>query len=97
MNLLPIIQTVTGTTSFFSFNIISTVLSSCTHLDDDDDGNDDLLLPCSTGGGRSGTFCAICSINEMIQQQNIVDVFHTVKTLRNNKTNMVETMVSFRL
>ncbi len=47
----------------------------------------------STGGGRSGTFCAICSINEMIQQQNIVDVFHTVKTLRNNKTNMVETMV----
>lgn len=31
----------------------------------------------------------------MIQQQNIVDVFHTVKTLRNNKANMVETMVSF--
>lgn len=45
------------------------------------------------GGGRSGTFCAICSISEMIQQQNIVDVFHTVKTLRNNKSNMVETMV----
>lgn len=50
-----------------------------------------------TGGGRSGTFCAICSINEMIQQQNIIDVFHTVKTLRNNKTNMVETMVSLVL
>ncbi len=48
-----------------------------------------------TGGGRSGTFCAICSICEMIQQQNIVDVFHTVKTLRNNKANMVETMVSY--
>lgn len=32
----------------------------------------------------------------MIQQQNIVDVFHTVKTLRNNKTNMVETMVRIR-
>lgn len=50
-----------------------------------------------TGGGRSGTFCAICSICEMIQQQNIVDVFHTVKTLRNNKANMVETMVSYTL
>uniref|UniRef100_A0A8D3E4T6 protein-tyrosine-phosphatase n=1 Tax=Scophthalmus maximus TaxID=52904 RepID=A0A8D3E4T6_SCOMX len=50
----------------------------------------------STGGGRSGTFCAICSINEMIQQQNIVDVFHTVKTLRNNKTNMVETMEQYK-
>uniref|UniRef100_A0A8C7TXV8 protein-tyrosine-phosphatase n=1 Tax=Oncorhynchus mykiss TaxID=8022 RepID=A0A8C7TXV8_ONCMY len=49
-----------------------------------------------TGGGRSGTFCAICSISEMIQQQNIVDVFHTVKTLRNNKSNMVETMEQYK-
>lgn len=49
-----------------------------------------------TGGGRSGTFCAICSISEMIRQQNIVDVFHMVKTLRNNKSNMVETLVRCR-
>lgn len=48
----------------------------------------------SNGGGRSGTFCAICSVCEMIQQQNIIDVFHIVKTLRNNKSNMVETLVS---
>lgn len=48
------------------------------------------------GGGRSGTFCAICSVCEMIQQQNIIDVFHIVKTLRNNKANMVETLVSGR-
>lgn len=47
------------------------------------------------GGGRSGTFCAICSVCEMIQQQNIIDVFHIVKTLRNNKSNMVESLVSF--
>lgn len=49
---------------------------------------------CRNGGGRSGTFCAICSVCEMIQQQNIIDVFHIVKTLRNNKSNMVETLVS---
>lgn len=57
----------------------------------------DVLMHCSlhrTGGGRSGTFCAICSISEMIKQQKFIDVFHTVKTLRNNKTNMVETVVS---
>lgn len=48
------------------------------------------------GGGRSGTFCAICSVCEMIQQQNIIDVFHIVKTLRNNKSNMVETLVRFQ-
>uniref|UniRef100_G3N437 protein-tyrosine-phosphatase n=1 Tax=Gasterosteus aculeatus aculeatus TaxID=481459 RepID=G3N437_GASAC len=57
-----------------------------------DGGDGRTVVHCLTGGGRSGTFCAMCSINEMIQQQNIVDVFHTVKTLRNNKTNMVETM-----
>ncbi|MBN3320438.1 PTPRT phosphatase, partial [Atractosteus spatula] len=59
-----------------------------------DGGDGRTVVHCLTGGGRSGTFCAICSISEMIQQQNIVDVFHTVKTLRNNKANMVETMVS---
>uniref|UniRef100_A0A667XU43 protein-tyrosine-phosphatase n=1 Tax=Myripristis murdjan TaxID=586833 RepID=A0A667XU43_9TELE len=53
-----------------------------------DGGDGRTVVHCLTGGGRSGTFCAICSISEMIQQQNIVDVFHTVKTLRNNKTNM---------
>uniref|UniRef100_A0A9J8D797 protein-tyrosine-phosphatase n=1 Tax=Cyprinus carpio carpio TaxID=630221 RepID=A0A9J8D797_CYPCA len=60
-----------------------------------DGGDGRTVVHCLTGGGRSGTFCAICSICEMIQQQNIVDVFHTVKTLRNNKANMVETMVSY--
>uniref|UniRef100_A0A8C7LYC4 protein-tyrosine-phosphatase n=1 Tax=Oncorhynchus mykiss TaxID=8022 RepID=A0A8C7LYC4_ONCMY len=58
-----------------------------------DGGDGRTVVHCLMGGGRSGTFCAICSISEMIQQQNIVDVFHTVKTLRNNKSNMVETMV----
>uniref|UniRef100_A0A4X2LPP0 protein-tyrosine-phosphatase n=1 Tax=Vombatus ursinus TaxID=29139 RepID=A0A4X2LPP0_VOMUR len=60
------------------------------------DGRDGrTVVHCLNGGGRSGTFCAICSVCEMIQQQNIIDVFHIVKTLRNNKSNMVETLVSF--
>ncbi|CAG10736.1 unnamed protein product [Tetraodon nigroviridis] len=61
-----------------------------------DGGDGRTVVHCLTGGGRSGTFCGICSINEMIQQQNIIDVFHTVKTLRNNKTNMVETMEQYK-
>ncbi|EOB07069.1 Receptor-type tyrosine-protein phosphatase T, partial [Anas platyrhynchos] len=60
------------------------------------DGRDGrTVVHCLNGGGRSGTFCAICSVCEMIQQQNIIDVFHIVKTLRNNKSNMVESLVSF--
>ncbi|KAG8446187.1 hypothetical protein GDO86_013875 [Hymenochirus boettgeri] len=54
------------------------------------------VVHCLNGGGRSGTFCAICSVCEMIQQQNIIDVFHTVKTLRNNKANMVETLEQYK-
>lgn len=46
------------------------------------------------GGGRSGMFCAIGIVVEMVKRQNVVDVFHAVKTLRNSKPNMVETPVS---
>ncbi|XP_075757469.1 receptor-type tyrosine-protein phosphatase T isoform X7 [Pelodiscus sinensis] len=54
------------------------------------------VVHCLNGGGRSGTFCAICSVCEMIQQQNIIDVFHIVKTLRNNKSNMVESLEQYK-
>ncbi|XP_066869327.1 receptor-type tyrosine-protein phosphatase T isoform X12 [Kogia breviceps] len=54
------------------------------------------VVHCLNGGGRSGTFCAVCSVCEMIQQQNIIDVFHIVKTLRNNKSNMVETLEQYK-
>uniref|UniRef100_A0A4W3ICB3 Receptor-type tyrosine-protein phosphatase kappa n=1 Tax=Callorhinchus milii TaxID=7868 RepID=A0A4W3ICB3_CALMI len=58
-----------------------------------DEGEGRTIIHCLNGGGRSGMFCAINIICEMIKRQNIVDVFHGVKTLRNNKPNMVETLV----
>lgn len=39
-------------------------------------------------------FCAIGIVVETVKRQNVVDVFHAVKTLRNSKPNMVETPVS---
>lgn len=48
------------------------------------------------GGGRSGTFCAISIVCEMLRHQRTVDVFHAVKTLRNNKPNMVDLLVGPR-
>ncbi|XP_043920223.1 receptor-type tyrosine-protein phosphatase kappa isoform X14 [Protopterus annectens] len=54
------------------------------------------IVHCLNGGGRSGMFCAINIVCEMIKRQNFVDVFHAVKTLRNNKTNMVETLEQYR-
>lgn len=53
--------------------------------------------PPSNGGGRSGSFCACNILLEMIQYQNMVDIFYAVKTLRNCKPNMVESLVSVSL
>uniref|UniRef100_A0A8C4N9C0 protein-tyrosine-phosphatase n=1 Tax=Eptatretus burgeri TaxID=7764 RepID=A0A8C4N9C0_EPTBU len=52
------------------------------------------LVHCLNGGGRSGTYCAISIVCDMIKGQNLVDVFTSMKTLRNNKPNLVETLVS---
>uniref|UniRef100_A0A8C0HN86 protein-tyrosine-phosphatase n=1 Tax=Buteo japonicus TaxID=224669 RepID=A0A8C0HN86_9AVES len=54
------------------------------------------VVHCLNGGGRSGTFCAISIVCEMLRHQRAVDVFHAVKTLRNNKPNMVD-LLSFTL
>uniref|UniRef100_A0A669CHI9 protein-tyrosine-phosphatase n=1 Tax=Oreochromis niloticus TaxID=8128 RepID=A0A669CHI9_ORENI len=58
-----------------------------------DGGEGRTVVHCLNGGGRSGTFCAISIVCEMLQHQRSVDVFHAVKTLRNNKPNMVDLLV----
>uniref|UniRef100_A0A671NYN0 Receptor-type tyrosine-protein phosphatase kappa n=1 Tax=Sinocyclocheilus anshuiensis TaxID=1608454 RepID=A0A671NYN0_9TELE len=45
---------------------------------------------------RSGTFCAISIVCEMLCHQHSVDVFHAVKTLRNNKPNMVDLLDQYK-
>uniref|UniRef100_A0A8B9G685 protein-tyrosine-phosphatase n=1 Tax=Amazona collaria TaxID=241587 RepID=A0A8B9G685_9PSIT len=59
-----------------------------------EEGEGRTIIHCLNGGGRSGMFCAIGIVVEMVKRQNVVDVFHAVKTLRNSKPNMVETPVS---
>uniref|UniRef100_A0A8C1U7F8 protein-tyrosine-phosphatase n=1 Tax=Cyprinus carpio TaxID=7962 RepID=A0A8C1U7F8_CYPCA len=54
------------------------------------------VVHCLNGGGRSGMYCASNILMEMIQYQNMVDVFYSVKTLRNAKPNMVETLEQYR-
>ncbi|KAG7277144.1 hypothetical protein CRUP_022607 [Coryphaenoides rupestris] len=49
-----------------------------------------------SGGGRSGTFCATSIVCETLQHQRSVDVFHAVKTLRNNKPNMVDLLEQYK-
>ncbi|XP_054882415.1 LOW QUALITY PROTEIN: receptor-type tyrosine-protein phosphatase mu-like, partial [Poeciliopsis prolifica] len=58
--------------------------------DEYDGGEGRTVVHCLNGGGRSGVFCSVSIVCEMLRQQRSVDVFHAVKTLRNNKPNMVD-------
>uniref|UniRef100_A0A8C5EJB6 protein-tyrosine-phosphatase n=1 Tax=Gouania willdenowi TaxID=441366 RepID=A0A8C5EJB6_GOUWI len=61
-----------------------------------DCGEGRTVVHCLNGGGRSGTLCASNILLEMIQYQNMVDIFYAVKTLRNCKPNMVESLDQYR-
>ncbi|KAG8451399.1 hypothetical protein GDO86_003564 [Hymenochirus boettgeri] len=54
------------------------------------------LVHCLNGGGRSGTFCACAMLHDMIQCHRVIDVFYAVKSLRNIKPNMVESLDQYR-
>ncbi|XP_055363659.1 receptor-type tyrosine-protein phosphatase mu-like isoform X4 [Betta splendens] len=61
-----------------------------------DGGDGRTVVHCLNGGGRSGVFCSISIVCEMLRQQRCVDVFHAVKTLRNNKPNMVDLLEQYK-
>lgn len=46
---------------------------------------------CSDGAGRTGVFITASIVFERIKQEHVVDIFTTVKLLRMQRTNMVET------
>jgi hypothetical protein len=54
-----------------------------------------LIVPffISNGVGRSGTFCAIASSLERVKQEQVLDVFQTVKSIRVSRPGTVETLV----
>ena len=51
-------------------------------------------LPHSAGVGRTGVFCATCILIERLKAEAVVDVFQTVKQLREKRPAMVQTKVS---
>lgn len=52
------------------------------------------LCPCSAGVGRSGTFVALSRLLQQLEEEQMVDVFHTVYTLRLHRPLMIQTPVS---
>ncbi|XP_031562568.1 receptor-type tyrosine-protein phosphatase epsilon-like [Actinia tenebrosa] len=58
-------------------------------------GNSPIVVQCSNGVGRSGTFCAIASCLERVKQEQVLDVFQTVKSIRVNRPGAVETLTQY--
>ena len=48
----------------------------------------------SAGVGRTGVFCALSYLIERLKTEHVIDVFQTVKTLRQKRPAMVQTKVS---
>ncbi|KAI4563427.1 hypothetical protein MJT46_011036 [Ovis ammon polii x Ovis aries] len=50
-----------------------------------------LLVHCSAGVGRSGTFVALWRLLRQLEEEQVVDVFHVVHTLRLHRPLMIQT------
>ncbi|XP_053717172.1 receptor-type tyrosine-protein phosphatase mu-like isoform X2 [Synchiropus splendidus] len=61
-----------------------------------DGGDGRSVVHCLNGGGRSGVFCCASNVCEMMRRQRTCDVFHAVKSLRNNKPNMVDLLEQYK-
>ena len=49
----------------------------------------------SAGVGRTGVFCALSNLIERLKTEHVIDVFQTVKMLRQKRPAMVQTKVCF--
>ena len=49
----------------------------------------------SAGVGRTGVFCALSNLIERLKTEHVMDVFQTVKMLRQKRPAMVQTKVCF--
>uniref|UniRef100_A0A3B4CTM9 Receptor-type tyrosine-protein phosphatase epsilon n=1 Tax=Pygocentrus nattereri TaxID=42514 RepID=A0A3B4CTM9_PYGNA len=57
-------------------------------------GNHPIVVHCSAGAGRTGTFIALSNILERVKAEGLLDVFQTVKSLRNQRPHMVQTLLN---
>ncbi|XP_038056405.1 receptor-type tyrosine-protein phosphatase T-like [Patiria miniata] len=54
-----------------------------------------IVIHCIDGEGASGTFCALLNILEKLKDENVVDVFHAVRKLREARPGMVQSLEEY--
>nr|XP_039259065.1 receptor-type tyrosine-protein phosphatase alpha-like [Styela clava] len=58
--------------------------------------NSAVLVHCSDGAGRTGSYCAIINLIERLKCERNIDVFRTVKDLRDCRPGMVQTLGQYK-
>ncbi|XP_065178192.1 receptor-type tyrosine-protein phosphatase delta-like isoform X1 [Sycon ciliatum] len=59
-------------------------------------GDTPIVVHCSSGTGRTGTFCAICTSIDRIKTESAVDIFQIVKAMRQQRYNVVRNEEEYR-
>ncbi|CAH8605552.1 unnamed protein product [Schistosoma guineensis] len=55
-----------------------------------------ITVHCSSGAGRTGLFITMCNVLERLRQESVVDMYQTVKLLRQQRVWMVQTEEQYR-
>ncbi|XP_022247809.1 tyrosine-protein phosphatase Lar-like isoform X3 [Limulus polyphemus] len=55
-----------------------------------------IVIHCSAGVGRTGVFISLSIVLERMQDEGVVDIFQTVRTLRTQRPGMVQTEDQYR-
>ncbi|XP_062510109.1 receptor-type tyrosine-protein phosphatase alpha-like [Corticium candelabrum] len=58
-------------------------------------GNKTIIVHCNNGVGRSGTFCGILSLVELLKVEGVVDVFLKVRSMPIT-SKFVQTLTQYR-
>ncbi|XP_062509482.1 receptor-type tyrosine-protein phosphatase epsilon-like [Corticium candelabrum] len=59
-------------------------------------GNKTIIVHCNNGVGRSGTFCGILSLVELLKVEGVVDVFLKVRSMRIQHPRIVQTLTQYQ-
>ncbi|TNN10996.1 Receptor-type tyrosine-protein phosphatase F [Schistosoma japonicum] len=55
-----------------------------------------ITVHCSSGSGRTGLFITMCNVLERLRQESVVDMYQTVKLLRQQRVWMIQTEEQYR-
>ena len=55
-----------------------------------------VIIHCDDGAGKSGVVYTVCKAIKDSTEKGFIDIFHTVKKLRNDRMNSVTTLVSYK-